>query len=47
MNLIEHFVGGKLISGSSERKGKVFDPATGEQTSEVILANQFNKNTTE
>ena len=38
MNLIEHFVGGKLISGSSERKGKVFDPATGEQTSEVILA---------
>ena len=44
MNLIEHFVGGKLISGSSERKGKVFDPATGEQTSEVILANESDLN---
>ena len=44
MNLIEHFVGGKLITGSSERKGKVFDPATGEQTSEVILANESDLN---
>ena len=44
MNLIEHFVGGKLISGSSERKSKVFDPATGEQTSEVILANESDLN---
>ena len=31
MNLLEHFVGGKLISGSSEKKAKVFNPATGEQ----------------
>ena len=44
MNLIQHFVGGKLISGSSERKGKVYDPATGEQTSEVILANESDLN---
>ena len=38
MNLIEHFVGGKLISGTSDRVGKVFNPATGEQESEVRLA---------
>ena len=38
MNLIEHFVGGKLIPGSSEKKGKVFNPATGEQEKEVRLA---------
>ena len=38
MKLIEHFVGGKLFSGSSDRKGKVFNPATGEQESEVKLA---------
>ena len=40
MNLIKHFVGGKIISGNSERKGKVFNPATGEQESEVILASK-------
>ena len=40
MNLIEHFVGGKIISGSSEKKGKVFNPATGEQEKEVRLASQ-------
>ena len=39
MNLIQHFVGGKLIAGSSNKKGKVFNPATGDQQSEVILAN--------
>ena len=38
MNLLEHFVGGKLISGSSDRKSKVFNPATGEQSAEVKLA---------
>ena len=41
MNLIEHFVGGKLISGSSDRKSKVFNPATGEQESEVRLASKL------
>ena len=40
MNLIKHFVGGKAISGNSERKGKIFNPATGEQESEVILASK-------
>ncbi len=40
MNLLEHFVGGKLISGSSDRKSKVYNPATGEQKSEVRLANK-------
>ena len=37
MNLIEHFVGGKKYSGNSKRVGKVYNPATGEQTSEVRL----------
>jgi malonate-semialdehyde dehydrogenase (acetylating)/methylmalonate-semialdehyde dehydrogenase len=40
MKLLEHFVGGKLISGSSERKSKIFNPATGEQESEVRLASK-------
>ena len=40
MRLIEHFVGGKLFSGSSDRKGKVFNPATGQQESEVRLASK-------
>ena len=40
MRLIEHFVSGKLFSGSSDRKGKVFNPATGEQESEVKLASK-------
>ena len=38
MNIIKHFVGGKVIDGTSRRKGQVFNPATGEQESEVILA---------
>ena len=38
MKLIEHFVGGKIIPGSSDKKGKVYNPATGEQESEVRLA---------
>ena len=38
MKLIEHFVGGKIIPGSSDKKGKVFNPATGEQEKEVRLA---------
>ncbi len=40
MDLIKHFVGGKVISGNSDRKGKIFNPATGEQESEVILASK-------
>ena len=30
MNLIEHYVNGSKYTGSSKRKGKVFNPATGE-----------------
>ena len=37
MNLIEHYINGKIVPGVSERKGKVFNPAIGKQESEVIL----------
>ena len=40
MNLIQHFVNGKLFKSSSKRTSRVFNPATGEQTSEVILASK-------
>jgi len=40
MNLIEHFINGKLTKGSSKKKSKVYNPATGEQTSEVNLASK-------
>ena len=35
MNLIEHYIDGKSFSGSSDKKGKIFNPATGNQESEV------------
>ena len=38
MKTIQHFVGGKSFSGDSNRKSKVFNPATGEQSAEVKLA---------
>ena len=37
MKTIEHFVDGKSFSGKSKRTGEVFNPATGEQESEVKL----------
>ena len=40
MNSIEHFIGGKITSGSSKKTSKVFNPATGEQTAEVNLASK-------
>jgi len=40
MNLIEHFINGKMVKGSSKKTSKVFNPATGEQTSEVNLASK-------
>ena len=40
MELIGHFVGGNIISGKSDKKGKVFNPATGEQEKEVRLASK-------
>ena len=39
MKTIEHFVNGKTFSGESKRKGQVFNPATGELSAEVKLAN--------
>ena len=38
MKTIEHFVEGKSFSGDSKRTGKVFNPATGDQSAEVKLA---------
>ena len=40
MKLIEHFVDGKVIPGKSDKKGKIFNPATGEQEKEVRLASK-------
>ena len=40
MNLINHFIGGKLTPGTSELKSKVYDPSIGEQKSEVFLGNK-------
>ena len=40
MNLIQHYIDGKIVSGNSTRKGKVFNPATGTQESEVLLASK-------
>ena len=40
MNSIEHFIDGKTTKGSSNKKSKVFNPATGEQTAEVNLASK-------
>ena len=37
MKLIQHYINGKVVTGHSKRKGKVFNPATGNQESEVIL----------
>ncbi len=44
MNLIQHFIDGKKVSGSSDRKGKVFNPAIGKQESEVILGSKADLN---
>ena len=36
---IEHFVEGKIFKGTSKKTEKVYNLATGEQSSEVKLAN--------
>ena len=46
MNSIQHFVDGKKFKGTSKRAGKVFNPATGEQESEVILGSKEDLNNT-
>jgi malonate-semialdehyde dehydrogenase (acetylating)/methylmalonate-semialdehyde dehydrogenase len=38
MDRINHWIGGKLVPGESDRRGPVFDPATGAQTHEVDFA---------
>ena len=40
MNLIEHFIDGKITKGSSKKISKIFNPATGEQSAEVNLASK-------
>jgi len=40
MNLIEHFINGKITKGFSKKTSKIFNPATGEQTAEVNLASK-------
>jgi malonate-semialdehyde dehydrogenase (acetylating) / methylmalonate-semialdehyde dehydrogenase len=35
---IEHFIGGRSLPGDSGRTAPVYDPALGEQTSDVVLA---------
>ncbi|MEC5385700.1 CoA-acylating methylmalonate-semialdehyde dehydrogenase [Uliginosibacterium sp. H3] len=39
MNRITHFIAGQRDAGSSSRSAPVFNPASGEQTAEVVLAN--------
>ncbi len=39
MRQIQHWIDGSLTAGVSSRVGPVFNPATGEQTGEVALAN--------
>ena len=44
MNSIEHFIDGKTVKGSSKRTAKVFNPATGEVSSNVNLASESDLN---
>ena len=44
MKTIHHFVDGKSFSGDSKRLGKVFNPATGEQSAEVKMASNKDVN---
>ena len=44
MNSIEHFIDGKTVKGSSKRTAKVFNPATGEVSSNVNLASASDLN---
>ncbi len=40
LRTITHRIGGQEVAGSSGRTGPVFDPATGEQQAEVVLADR-------
>ena len=37
MNTIQHFIDGKFTSGNSTRTGKIYNPATGEESRQVSL----------
>ena len=36
--VVHHWIGGRLVEGTSGRRGPVFDPATGRQAREVDFA---------
>jgi malonate-semialdehyde dehydrogenase (acetylating)/methylmalonate-semialdehyde dehydrogenase len=38
MKQIQHWIDGQLTAGTADRSGPVFNPATGDQTGEVVLA---------
>ena len=38
MKLVKHLIGGREHGAASQRTGKVFNPATGEQTTGVVFA---------
>jgi malonate-semialdehyde dehydrogenase (acetylating)/methylmalonate-semialdehyde dehydrogenase len=38
MRTIEHWIGGSTSAGDTSRRGRVWNPATGEQQAEVVLA---------
>ncbi len=40
MNRIPHWIGGSPTTGRSERTSPVYDPATGQQSAEVVLASR-------
>ncbi|WP_157619378.1 aldehyde dehydrogenase family protein, partial [Skermanella stibiiresistens] len=35
---IDHYIGGRVVTGTSERRADVFNPATGEVSGRVALA---------
>ena len=41
MKRIKHWINGELVNGKSDRTGPVFNPALGEQISEVLLASDY------
>jgi malonate-semialdehyde dehydrogenase (acetylating)/methylmalonate-semialdehyde dehydrogenase len=40
MRVIDHWIGGKATAGTGDRRGPVWNPATGEQQAEVVLASR-------
>ena len=43
MRTIEHWIAGKPSSGTSDRTAPVFNPATGAQQAEVLLASDHGR----